>query len=70
MELKNNKAFSLREVKMSDAYMENAFAKEVAYLTAFDTDKLLAGFRETACRKNGIFVWCRTFGQEQCGTAV
>ncbi len=48
MELKNNKAFSLREVKMSDAYMENAFAKEVAYLTAFDTDKLLAGFRETA----------------------
>ena len=28
--------------------MINAFEKEVLYLTAFDTDKLLAGFRETA----------------------
>lgn len=33
---------------MKDAYLINAFEKEVLYLTAFDTDKLLAGFRETA----------------------
>ncbi|MBQ8548748.1 MAG: glycoside hydrolase family 127 protein, partial [Lachnospiraceae bacterium] len=48
MELKNSKAFSLRSVRMEDAYLVNAFEKEVMYLTAFDTDKLLAGFRETA----------------------
>ncbi len=48
MDLKNNKAFSLRNVRMKDAYLVNAFEKEVMYLTAFDTDKLLAGFRETA----------------------
>ena len=48
MELKNSKAFSLRSVRMKDAYLVNAFEKEVMYLTAFDTDKLLAGFRETA----------------------
>ncbi len=48
MDLKNNKAFSLRNVRMKDAYLINAFEKEVMYLTAFDTDKLLAGFRETA----------------------
>ncbi|MBQ8797953.1 MAG: glycoside hydrolase family 127 protein [Lachnospiraceae bacterium] len=48
MELKGNKAFSLRKVAMKDAYLVNAFEKEVMYLTAFDTDKLLAGFRETA----------------------
>ena len=48
MELKNNRAFSLRNVRMKDAYLINAFEKEVMYLTAFDTDKLLAGFRETA----------------------
>ncbi|MBQ8314668.1 MAG: glycoside hydrolase family 127 protein [Lachnospiraceae bacterium] len=48
MELKNSKAFSLRSVQMKDAYLVNAFEKEVMYLTSFDTDKLLAGFRETA----------------------
>ena len=48
MEIKNNKALSLRNVEMKDAYLMNAFEKEVMYLTAFDTDKLLAGFRETA----------------------
>lgn len=48
MDLKGNKAFSLRKVHMKDAYLVNAFEKEVMYLTAFDTDKLLAGFRETA----------------------
>jgi len=48
MDLKHSKAFSLRSVTMKDAYLINAFEKEVLYLTAFDTDKLLAGFRETA----------------------
>jgi len=48
MDLRGNKAFSLRHVTMKDAYLVNAFEKEVLYLTAFDTDKLLAGFRETA----------------------
>ncbi len=48
MKLKNNRAFSLRYVRLQDAYLQNAFEKEVCYLTAFDADKLLAGFRETA----------------------
>lgn len=46
--LRGNKAFSLGKVALKDSYLVNAFEKEVAYLTAFDTDKLLAGFRETA----------------------
>ena len=46
--LKGNKAFSLRRVALKDSYLVNAFEKEVSYLTAIDTDKLLAGFRETA----------------------
>ncbi len=48
MNMRGNKAFSLRKVALQDAYLLNAFEKEVLYLTAFDTDKLLAGFRETA----------------------
>ena len=48
MNRRGNKAFSLRKVALKDAYLLNAFEKEVLYLTAFDTDKLLAGFRETA----------------------
>ncbi len=48
MELSGNKAMALRKVTMRDSYLLNAFEKEVLYLTAFDTDKLLAGFRETA----------------------
>ena len=48
MELSGNKAIALRRVSMGDPYLLNAFEKEVLYLTAFDTDKLLAGFRETA----------------------
>ncbi len=48
MNMRDSKAFSLRNVKMKDSYLTNAFEKEVLYLTAFDTDKLLAGFRETA----------------------
>lgn len=48
MDIRGNKAFSLRKVALKDSYLVNAFEKEVLYLTAFDTDKLLAGFRETA----------------------
>lgn len=48
MDIRGNKAFSLRRVTLKDSYLINAFEKEVAYLTAFDTDRLLAGFRETA----------------------
>lgn len=48
MDMRGNRAFSLRRVTLKDAYLVNAFEKEVLYLTAFDTDKLLAGFRETA----------------------
>lgn len=46
--MRENKAFSLRKVALGDSYLLNAFEKEILYLTAFDTDKLLAGFRETA----------------------
>lgn len=46
--MKKIKAFSLSKVALKDSYLMNAFEKEVMYLTAFDTDQLLAGFRETA----------------------
>lgn len=48
MGMRANKAFSLGKVALKDSYLVNAFEKEVMYLTSFSTDKLLAGFRETA----------------------
>ena len=42
------KSFSLDQVYLEDAYFINALEKEVAYLVSFDTNRLLAGFRETA----------------------
>lgn len=45
---KNIAEFSMNQVLNEDPYCENALAKDVAYLTSFDTDRLLAGFRETA----------------------
>ncbi len=48
MSMRGNKAFSLRQVALKNSYLVNAFEKEILYLTAFNTDKLLAGFRETA----------------------
>ncbi len=42
------KGFSLDQVYLEDRYCLNALEKEVAYLTSFDVDRLLAGFRETA----------------------
>ena len=47
-ELGNISAFELGQVVLTNDYFENAFDKEIAYLLSFDTDKLLAGFRETA----------------------
>lgn len=40
--------FRMEDVLNTDPYCVNALDKDIAYLTAFDTDKLLAGFRETA----------------------
>lgn len=43
-----NKNYPISAVYLTDSYCLNAFEKEVSYLTSFDTDKLLSGFRETA----------------------
>lgn len=40
--------FSMSKVMNTDSYCVNALNKDVRYLVAFNTDKLLAGFRETA----------------------
>lgn len=40
--------FSLSDLTMTDAYCTNAFEKEMEYLLAFDTERLLAGFRDNA----------------------
>ncbi len=45
---KKLKAFDLKDVKVTDEYCVNALEKEISYLTAFDADRLLAGFRDTA----------------------
>lgn len=42
------KAYSLNQITLEDQYLKNAFAKDLAYLNSFDTDRLLAGFYETA----------------------
>ena len=40
--------FAISDVTMTDDYCTNAFSKEMDYLLSFDTEKLLAGFRENA----------------------
>lgn len=40
--------FNLGQVEQTDDYCTNALQLEVDYLTSFDADRLLAGFRETA----------------------
>ena len=40
--------FSLNHVELCEPVLENAFRKEQEYLRSIDTDRLLAGFRETA----------------------
>lgn len=46
--LKNITDFSMEQTINLDPYCVNALEKDVTYLTAFDCDRLLAGFRETA----------------------
>ncbi len=40
--------FAISDVTMTDDYCTNAFDKEMEYLLSFDTEKLLAGFRDNA----------------------
>lgn len=40
--------FDLEDVVLLGEYQVNAFEKEMNYLTSFDLDRLLAGFRQTA----------------------
>lgn len=40
--------FNMDEVQVTDAYYVNSLEKETRYLLSLDTDRLLAGFRETA----------------------
>ena len=42
------RSFSLNKVELCEPVLENAFRKEQEYLRGIDTDRLLAGFRETA----------------------
>lgn len=41
-------SFGIADVSLIDPYLTNALGLEVEYLTSFDPDKWLAGFRETA----------------------
>ena len=40
--------YKLSDVLVKDSYCQNAYEKDLAYLKSFDTDRLLAGFYETA----------------------
>lgn len=40
--------FGFEDISLTDGYCTNAFQKEVSYLLSFDTNRLLAGFRENA----------------------
>ncbi|WP_261305247.1 glycoside hydrolase family 127 protein [Paenibacillus andongensis] len=42
------KDIGLNQVELTGAYHVNAFEKEMAYLTSYDADRLLVGFREVA----------------------
>ena len=47
--------YPLKSIRMTDPYLENAFEKEVRYLTSLDPERLLAGFYETAgIEKKGL----------------
>lgn len=41
-------AYTLGQVKVTDPYLDNALNKDIAYLKSLDTERLLAGFYETA----------------------
>lgn len=40
--------YDLSQVQLTDSYLTNAQDKDIEYLLSLDSDKLLAGFRETA----------------------
>ena len=42
------KPYRQSQVRVTDAYFSNSCIKDVAYLKSIDTDRLLAGFYETA----------------------
>lgn len=44
----NLSAYNLSQVQITDGYLTNAQNKDIEYLLSLDSDKLLAGFRETA----------------------
>lgn len=46
--MNNIKNYDLNEITLMDDYLVNAYEKEVAYLTKLSSDRLLAGFRDTA----------------------
>ncbi|MBR4780797.1 MAG: glycoside hydrolase family 127 protein [Lachnospiraceae bacterium] len=47
--------YPLNSVRFTDPYLENAFEKEVRYLSSLDPERLLAGFYETAgIKKEGL----------------
>ena len=46
--------FNMGETKVTDAYYANSLDKEIDYIVSLDTDKLLAGFRETAGYISGM----------------
>lgn len=46
--LENISVFSMNQIVNQDPYCVNALEKDMAWLTSFDCDRLLAGFRETA----------------------
>ena len=48
LDLKGLDSFSLRDVTLTDEYYVHATQLEIDYLLSFDTDRLLAGFRENA----------------------
>lgn len=54
------KNFNNQDVELLDDYYRNSYNKEVAYLVSLDTDRLLAGFRETAAYAAGYNAAKRT----------
>ena len=52
--------FANEEVEVTDEYYNNSFDKDVEYLVSMDTDRMLAGFRETAAYAAGYDAAKRT----------
>lgn len=48
MKLDGLRAFPISGIRVTDPYIANSYKKEMAYLTSLKTERLLAGFRETA----------------------